>query len=80
MNEEKWYRYYIDFNSYLFKIINDHLKKSNKNHKAINIHILNEDRMVKLKSSEKIIDDYKIILDWQEDDICGIEVYKKIKE
>lgn len=75
---EKWKRIIISPESNLMDLFCQAIKKVNPNQNRLRATIVNQERTNKLKKEVKDI--YEFHFDWQDENICGIEVFKKMEE
>lgn len=78
-NNEIWKRIIITPESNLMNLFCYVIKKVNPGQNLLIATILNQDKSNKLK--KEIKETYKFCFDWQDDnEICGIELFKKMEE
>lgn len=71
-----WRKYSIGSDSALFPVFSKAIKQVQYDKKELTISIINKERSKKCKA--RIKETFKFLFDWQDEDTCGIEIYKKI--
>jgi hypothetical protein len=77
MENNKWIRFIIDSNSNFFPVFQQVIKQVKPEKDNVIIKVLNKEKSQKLKMEYK--EHFKFVFDWQENNICGIEVFKLIE-
>jgi len=77
MANEVWKRYSLTTESAFFPIFQQVIRQSDGKD-AIIVGVLNKERTDKLKGLE-CRDHYRITFEWQDQDICGIDIFKKVE-
>lgn len=73
--ENEWKRYIISTESNFFSIFSKVIKEVEPGKETITISVINKARSMAIKTQVKEL--FKFEFEWQGDDICGIEVFRK---
>jgi len=73
-----WKRFVVTPDSSFFPIFQRAIKDVKPGTETITISIINKIRSESLKQTIK--DTFKFEFSWQDEEVCGIEVFKKVKE
>lgn len=78
--EEKWIEVHLIPGTWLFDQINKNFFKNEKFQypcENVKFSLINKDRSAKTK--QQVRDTYRVELEWQGTEVCGISVFKKVE-
>lgn len=76
--KNKWEPFIITPSSTFFPVFSKAIKMVEFGKDSLEISVVNQDKSSKLKKVVK--EKFRFIFDWQDKDICGVEVFRKMGE
>lgn len=73
--KDNWKRYILTTDSSFFPIFQQVIKQSEGKDSLI-VSVINKERSIKLR--KEIRDQYRFVFQYQENDVCGIDIYQLI--